>query len=145
MTMNSSSDIAAKSKATIEAFTPIVNQLKDDDLREVQKVLLQMSLLIRLTGSKAGKVTGLVLPDATYKNQPGVTSSFDKDDTLIDKYNPAVTRDTESWEQQKLQALWNIRLNNQDRIRSTKHGCRLFVFHYFEKVHYTPLRDEDTY
>ena len=97
--MTSSSDIAAKFEAAIEAFTPIVGQPKYNDLRVVRKVLLKTCLSIRLAGSKAGKVTVLVLPDAAYKNKPGVTASFDKDDTLLDKYDPSVTRDTESWEQ----------------------------------------------
>ena len=62
--MTSSSDIAAKFEATIEAFTPIVGQLKDDKLQGLRKVLLQTCLSIRLSGLKAGKVTGLVLTDA---------------------------------------------------------------------------------
>ena len=49
------------------------------------------------------------------------------------------------WEQQKLQALWNTRLDNQDHIRTTKHGCRLFILHAFEEVHYISLRNMDTY
>ena len=114
--MTSSSDIAATFEATIEAFTPIVIQPKDDDLRGVHKVLLQTCLLIRLAGLKAGKVAGLVLPNADYKNEPGVTTSFDKDNTLLGEYNPLVTRDTEAWDQQKLQALWNTHLENQDPI-----------------------------
>ena len=105
--MTSSSDIAAKFEAAIEAFTPIVGQPKDNDLRGVRKVLLQTCLSICLAGLKAGKFIGLVLPDVAYKNQPGVTILFDKDDTPLDKYDPSVTQDTEVWEQQKLQALWN--------------------------------------
>ena len=54
-------------------------------------------------------------------------------------------RETDTWEQQKLQALWNNRLENQDRIRTTKHGCRLFILHAFKEVYYISLRDEDTY
>ena len=76
--MTSSSDISAKLEATIKAFTPIVVQPKYDDLRRVQKVLLQTCLSIRLAGSKSGKLANLVLPDASYKNQPGVTISFDE-------------------------------------------------------------------
>ena len=79
--MTSSSDIAAKFEATIEAFTPIVGQLKDDDLQGVQKVLLKTCLSIRLAGSKYGKVTGLIIPNAAYKNQPGLTTLIDKVDT----------------------------------------------------------------
>ena len=97
--MTSSSDIAAKSEVTIKAFTPIVGQPKDNELRGVRKLLLQTCLSIRLAGSKAGKVTGLVLPNAAYKNQPGVTALFDEDDTPLNKYDPSVTRDTKAWEQ----------------------------------------------
>ena len=89
--MTSYSDIAAKFEAAIEAFTPIVGQPKDDDLRGVRKVLLQTCCSIRLSGSKSGKVIGLVLPDAAYKNQPGVTISFNEDDTPLNEYNPLVT------------------------------------------------------
>ena len=97
--MTSSMDIVTKSESAIEAFNPIVGQPKDDDLRGVNKVLLQTCLLIRLASPKAGKVTGLVLPDAAYKHQPGVTSSFDEDDTPLNEYDPEVTKDTEAWEQ----------------------------------------------
>ena len=48
-------------------------------------------------------------------------------------------------EQQKLQALWNTRFDNQYLIRTTKHGCCLFILNAFEEVHYISLRDEDTY
>ena len=133
--MTSSSDIAAKFEATIKAFTSIVGQPKDDDPRGVQKVLLQTCLSIRLSGSKSGKVTGLVLPNTAYKNQPGVTISFNKDDNPLEKYDPSVTRETEAWYQQKLQALWNTRLNNQDRIQTTKYGCSLIILHTLEEVH----------
>ena len=44
-----------------------------------------------------------------------------------------------------LQALWNTRLDNQDRILTTKHKYRIFILHAFEEVHYISLRDEDTY
>ena len=135
--MTSSSDIAAKFESAIEAFTAIVGQPKDNDLRGVRKVLLQTCLLIRLAGSKDGKVTGLILPDAAYKNQPGVTISFDKDDIHLKEYDPSFTQETEAWEQRKLRALWNTRLDNQYRIRTTKHA--------FEKVLYISLRNEDTY
>ena len=67
-----------------EIVTPIVGQPKDDELRGVQKVPLQICLSIRLAGSKSGKVTGLVLPNAAYKNLPGVTISLDKDNTPLD-------------------------------------------------------------
>ena len=143
--MTSSSNISAKFKAAIEAFTPTVGQRKDDDLRRIHKFLLQKCLSICLTGSKAGKVTGLVLTDAAYKNQPGVAILFDKDDTPLDKYNPLVSRETEAWDQRKLQAIWNTRLDNQDRIRTTKHGCCLFILNDFEKVHSISLRNKDTY
>ena len=101
--------------------------------------------MIRLVGSKSRKITGLVLPDAAYKNQSGVTSLFDEDNIPLDEYDPSVTRDTNAWEKQKLQALCNPRLNNQDRIRTTKHGCRIFILHAFKEVHCISLRDEDTY
>ena len=143
--MNSSSDIYAKLKAAIEAFTPIVGQPKDDDLQGFRKFLLQTSLSIRLANSKYVKVTGLVLPNAAYKNQPGVMASLDEDNNPLNEYDPDVTRYTEAWEHQKLQALWNIRLDNQDRIRTTKHGCRLFTPHTFKEVHCIYLRDEETY
>ena len=74
-----------------------------------------------------------------------VTISFDEDDTPLDEYDPLVTRETDAWEQRKLQALWNTRLNNQDRIHTTKHGCRIFILHAFEDVHYISLHDKDTY
>ena len=45
----------------------------------------------------------------------------------------------------KLQSLWNTRIDNQDHIRTTKYGCRIFILHDFEEVHYISLRDEDTY
>ena len=69
----SSMDISAKFEAAIEAFTPIVGQPKDYNLQGFKKVLLQTCLSIRLAGSKLGKVTNLVLPDAAYKDQLGVT------------------------------------------------------------------------
>ena len=143
--MASSSDIATKFEAAIKAFIPIAGQPKDNDLRGVRKFLLQTCLLISLAGSKAGKVTGLVLPDAAYENQPGVTISFYKDNTPLDKYDPSVMRETEAWEQQNHQALWNNRLDNQDRIQTTKHGCRIYILHTIEEVHCIYLRDEDTY
>ena len=68
--MTSSSDIATKFESAIETFTPIVIQTKDNNVQGVQKFLFQMSLSIRLAGLKLGKVTGLVIPDAAYKNQP---------------------------------------------------------------------------
>ena len=114
--MTSSSDIAAKFEAAIEAFTPIINQPKNENLQGVRKVLLQTCLSICLAGSKSGKFNGIVLPYAAYKNQPGVTISSDKDNTPFNEYNPSATRDTEAWEQQNLQVLWNTRLENQDRI-----------------------------
>ena len=143
--MTSSSDITAKSEAAIKAFTPTVGQTKDDDLRGVKKVLLQTCLSIRLAGSKAGKFTGLILPDAAYKNQTRVMTSFNEEEPPLNKYDSSIKRETKLWEKRKLQALWNTRLDNQYRIRTTKHGCRLFIIHAFEEVHYTPLRDEDTY
>ena len=143
--MTSSTDIATKFEADIEAFTPIVGQPKDDNLQGVKKVLLQTCLSIRLAGPKSVKVTGIILHDAAYNNQLGVMGSFDKDDTPLKTYDPAVTRETEVWEQRKLQALWNTHLDNQDRIHTTKHGCRLFILHAFEEVHYIYLRDEETY
>ena len=92
--MTSSSDIAAKFEAAIKAFTPIVVQPKDDDLWGVKKFLFQTCLLIRLAGSKPVKIAGLVVTEAAYKNQPGVTISFDKDNTLLDEYDPSFTRET---------------------------------------------------
>ena len=119
--MTSSSNIAAKFESTIKAFTPIVVQTNYNDLQVVRKVLLQTCLSIRLTRSKSGKVTGLVLTDAAYKNQPRVTALFDEDDTPLDEYDPSVTRETEAWKQRKIHALWNTRLDNQGRIYTTKH------------------------
>ena len=81
--MTSSSNIAAKIEAAIDAFTPIVGQPKDNNLWGVRKVLLQTFISIRLVGLKSGKVAGLVLTNAAYKNQPGVTASFDNDDTFL--------------------------------------------------------------
>ena len=143
--MTSSSDITDKFEVAIKDFIPIFDQPKDDNIRGVQKFLLKTCLSIRLSGSKAGKVPGFVLPDAAYKNQPGVTASFDEDDTPLDEYNPLVTRETKAWEQRKLQALWKNHLDNQDRTHTTKHGCCLFILNAFEEVHYISLRDEDTY
>ena len=91
------------------------------------------------------KFTGLVLSDAAYKKQPGVTASFDKDGTPLDKYDPSLTRETEAWEQRNLHALWNTHLDNQDPIRTTKHGYHLFILHAFEGVHYISPSDKDTY
>ena len=88
--MTSSSDIAAKFEAAIEAFTPVVGQPKDNDLRGVRKVPLQTCLSICLYRSEAVKFTSLILPDASYKNQPGVKILFDEDDTPLDKYDPSV-------------------------------------------------------
>ena len=95
--MTSSSYIAVKFGPSIVSFIPIAGQQKDDNLCGVQKVLLQTFLLIRLAGSKSGKVTGLVILDASYKNQLGVMISFDEDDTPLDKYDPLVTQETEAW------------------------------------------------
>ena len=143
--MTSSSNIAAKFESAIEAFTPIVGHPKDSDLRGVQKFLLQICLSICLSRSKAGKVTGLVLPDAAYKNQPGVMILFDKDDTPLDEYDLLVTQETKAREKRNLQALWNTCLDNQERIQTTKHGCRLFILHAFKEVHYISLCNKDTY
>ena len=74
-----------------------------------------------------------------------MTILFDEDDTPLDEYDPSVTRETEAWEQQKLQALCNTRLDNQDRIRTTKHGCHIFILNTFKEVHYISLHDKDTY
>ena len=68
-----------------------------------------------------------------------------KYNTPLNEYDPLVTQDTEAWEQRKLQALWNTLLNNQDCIRTTKHGCHLLILHAFEEVHFISFRDEDTY
>ena len=100
--MTSSSDITAKFEAAIKAFTSIVVQPKDDELQGVQKSLLQTCFSIRFDGSKSGKVNGLVLPDAAYKNQPGVTALFDEEDTPLDKYNLLVTRETKAWDQRNI-------------------------------------------
>ena len=111
--MTSSSDIATKFESAIETFTPIVGQPKDNNVQGVQKFLFQMSLSIRLAGLKLGKVTGLVIPDAAYKNQPGVKALFDKNNTPLDEYNPAVNIETKLWEQRKLQALGTPALTNK--------------------------------
>ena len=95
--MTSSSDIAAKFEAAIKAFTPIIGQQKDNDLQGVRKFLLRTRLSIRLSGSKAVKITGIVILNASYKNQPGVMSLFNEDDTPLEKSNPTVTRETKAW------------------------------------------------
>ena len=143
--MISSSHIAVEFGAAIEAFTPIVGQPKYNDLQGVRKVLLHTYLSICLAGSKSEKVTGLVLPDAAYKNQPGVKISFEEYDTPLNEYDLSVAQDTEAWEQQKLQALWNTRFENQYRIQTMKHGCRLFVLHASEAMHCISLCNKDTY
>ena len=74
-----------------------------------------------------------------------MTISFDEYNTPLYKYDPLVTQDTDVWEQQNLQALWNTRLDNQDRIRTTNHRYLLFILHAFEEVHYIYVRAEDTY
>ena len=72
--MTSPADIATKFDAAIAAFTPIVGNPTDDDLRNVRQVLLQICLSINLAGSTAGKVTGLILGDNVYLTQQGVTT-----------------------------------------------------------------------
>ena len=69
-------------------------QPKDNDIRGVKTFLLQTCLSIRLAGSKAGKVAGLILLNAAYKNQPGVTASFNEDNAPLYKYDLEVTKDT---------------------------------------------------
>ena len=70
--MTSTSDIADKFKAAIAELTPIVRPPKDDDLRNVRKVLLQTCMSIQLDGSKSVKVTGLILGGIVYILTPGV-------------------------------------------------------------------------
>ena len=110
--MTSPADIASKFDAAIAAFTPIVGNPTDDDLRNVQQVLLQICLSINLSGSTAGKVTGLILGDIVYLTQQGVTQSFVEDQNPLDKYDPSIDEHTASWEQQKLTSLWRSRLEN---------------------------------
>ena len=69
--MTTTSDITAKFDAAIATLAPIVGPSKDDDLRNVRKVLLQICLSIQLSGSKSGKVTGLILGNIVYLKTPG--------------------------------------------------------------------------
>ena len=74
--MASISNISPNFDAAIATLAPIVIPPNDDDLRNVQKVLLQICLYIQLAGSKSGKVTGLIFGDVVYLSTPGVTLSF---------------------------------------------------------------------
>ena len=143
--MTSPADIASKFDAAIAAFTPIVGNPTDDDLRNVRQVLLQICLSINLSGSTAGKVTGLILGDIVYLTQQGVTQSFVEDQKTLDEYDPSIDEHTASWEQRKLTSLWRSRLENQARIAATKHGCRQLILHAFAEVVYITLKSEDTF
>ena len=104
--MTSPADIASKFDAAIAAFTPIVGNPTDDDLRNVRQVLLQICLYINLSGSTAGKVTGLILGDIVYLTQQGVTQSFVEDQNPLDEYDPSIDENTAVWKQKKLTSLW---------------------------------------
>ena len=94
--MTSPADIASKFDAAIAAFTPIVGNPTDDDLRNVRQVLLQICLLINLSGSTAVKVTGLILGDIVYLTQQGVTKLFVEDQSPLDKYDPSLDKNHQS-------------------------------------------------
>ena len=143
--MTSPADIATKFDTAIAAFTPIVGNPTDDDLRNVRQVLLQLCLSINLAGSTAGKVTGLILVDGVYRTQQGVTASFVEDQNPLDEYDPSINESTAAWQQQKLTSLWRSRLDNQARIAATKHGCRQLILHAFDEVVYVTLKSEETF
>ena len=98
-------DIASKFDAAMATFTPIVENPTDDDLRNVRQVLLQICLLINLSGSTAGKVTGLILGDIVYLTQQGVSTSFVEDQSPLDEYDLSIDEHTKQWEQRKLTSL----------------------------------------
>ena len=104
--MTSPADIASKFDAAIAAFTPIVGNPTDDDLRNVRQVLLQSCLSINLSGLTVGKVTSLILGDIVYLTQQGVTQSFVEDQSPLDEYDSSIDENTKSWEQRKLTSLW---------------------------------------
>ena len=120
--MTSTSDIADKYEFAIATFTSIVGLPNDNDLRNVQKTLLQICLSIRLTSSKPDKVTSFILAKPIYLKHTGVTESFDEDKHPLNKYYPSLNTDTGTWEQHKNKSLWFTRLRNQDLIHTTKHG-----------------------
>ena len=93
-TMTSPTDITSKFDAAIASFTPIVGNLTDDDLCNVRQTLLQICLSINLSGSTAGKVTGLILGDIAYLTQQGVSTSFVEDQSPLDEYDPLINENT---------------------------------------------------
>ena len=143
--MTSPADIASKFDAAIAAFTPIVGNPTNDDLRNVRQVLLQICLSINLSGSTAGKVTGLILGNIVYLTQQGVTKQFVEDQKNLDEYDPSIDENTAAWKQKKLILLWRSRLENQTRIAATKHGCRQLILHAFAEVVYITLKSKDRF
>ena len=143
--MTSPADIASKFDAAIAAFTPIVENPTDDDLRNVRQVFLQICLSINLSGSTAGKVTGLILGNIVYLTQQGATTLFVEDQRHVDEYDPSIDENTKAWEQRKLPSLWRSRLENQARIAATKHGCRQLILHALDEVVYITLKSEGTF
>ena len=122
--MTSTLNIAAKFETAIASLAPVVGPPKDDNLRNIRKVLLTTCLLIRLADSKSGRVTGLILADGVYTTTPGITESFVKDEQPLAKYEPSITKETAPWEERKLARIWTSQLANQLRIAAPKNGCR---------------------
>ena len=92
--MTSQGKIAAKFAAAIAASTPILGTPTDDDLRALRITLLHVCLSISLVGSDAGRVNGLILADAAYRRQVGITKAFDAMEGALAEYDPLITSTT---------------------------------------------------
>ena len=87
--MTSQGEIAAKFAAAIAAATPILSTPTDDDLRALRITPLYVCLSISLVGSDAGKVNGLILVDASYQRQIGISAPFDAMESALAEYDLA--------------------------------------------------------
>ena len=104
--MTSTYDIAAKFVAAIAAFRTIDGPPDDDNLCNIQVVLLKVCLSVDLVGSTPRKVTGLILVNAVYKTTPGSgVVLFNEQEAALAKYDPSITKETETWEQKKKEAI----------------------------------------
>ena len=143
--MTSQGKIAAKFAAAIAFATPILGIPADDDFRVLRITLLHVCLSISLVGSDAGKVNGLILADAAYQRQAGITKPFDDMKNALAEYDPNIKETTALWEQKKLSAIWSSKVDNQGRIAATRHGCRQVILHVIPETTIISLKDKDTF
>ena len=143
--MTSQGKIAAKFAAAIASATPILGTPINDDLRALRITLLHICLSISLVGSDTGKVNGLILADAAYQRQAGITKPFNTMEDALAEYDPNIKETTAAWEQKKLAAIWTSKVENQGRIEATRHGCRQLILHVIPETTIISPKDEDTF